>query len=169
MDNMSGPCKWMKDEYIKQYISKVEKVTGHILTKFEKLSAQATEDLCELTRDNVVPESSANIGKYQRWLDRLFEERKTLNDFKFKKTKMFGELYHHYKFNSDIKDRLRSDNAINKYVEKHDCFIAISEIVKMQESLVLYIEGTVQNLHSRNFAIKNIIAAWSAELGIYNT
>lgn len=168
MDYMNGKCKWMEKEVIEKYLEKTEAVTAKIMDKFEKLSDKAKEELNEVTKDNVVAESTANIGKYQRWLDTLFNQRKFLNDLKSKKTKMMGEIYHYYKFNSDFKDRLKSDTAINKYIEKHDCYNAINEVVKLQEALVLYLEGTVQNFHSRNFAIKNIISAWAAEIGILN-
>lgn len=165
--NLDGQCKWESNQsYKEKFIKQTEQVSEKIEEKFEKLLELSTEEISPITKENALEETTANIGKYQRWLERLYRERQNLFKFKSKCDKIENELYHYFKFNSDLRDKLKSDASINRYINANDCCIAMKEVIRKQEAVIEFIQGTVHNMNSRNFAIKNIIEIWKAELGL---
>jgi hypothetical protein len=163
--DMNGKCKWVTDkDHIESYSKKLSQSKQKQDDRYKNLLEVAENDFCEVNRENIQEETMANIGKYQRWIDRLYQEKKVFNTIKQKKNQMEGELYHYYKFNCDF--NIKTEAAISKYISANKCYIALSELMDNQKSLIEFVEGLVQNLHNRNFAIKNVITLWCSELGI---
>jgi len=159
-------CKWVtNEEFIKKFLKRMKEGIEQLDEKIDKYKEAAEEDFNSITKENVIEESNANIGKYQRWLDRLLRNKLDLNKLINKKNKMETEIYHYYRNNCDLSDKIKYDSTANKYVQANDCFISLNELIMNKKALINFIEGIVQNLHNRNFTIKNIISVWTAELG----
>lgn len=161
-------CKYVTNkEYIENFKNKVDEQLENLNKIFDQLQEIAKNDILkDITKENAIEESSANIGRYQRWLDRLYNRKIKLNKNETILKRIRSEIKHYYKYNSDISDSIKSETALKNYVEGNGCYLALEEYVQNERALVEFIEGTVKNLHNRNFTIKNIIEMWGYELGI---
>jgi RNAse (barnase) inhibitor barstar len=76
----SNTCRWVQDkEFIKKYVEKIQDAKNNLDTLFDELKEQIEKDLCTVTKENVIEESTANISKYQRWIDRLYQVQTKVN------------------------------------------------------------------------------------------
>jgi len=165
--SMDQKCKYVTDKsFIDSYVQKVTSLQEKLDTTFEEYIEQAKKDTSYITKEIVMEELNANIGKFQRWLERLYSSKKLLNDLEAKLQKMETQIFHYYKFCSDFSTSLKYDSAVTRYVDANECRLALYELIKNYKALIEFIENTAKNLNNRNYTIKNIIDVWTHELGL---
>ncbi|MFW6130959.1 MAG: recombination mediator protein UvsY [Atribacterota bacterium] len=166
--SFSKNCKYVTNkDFIKNFVDQIDNLKEKLDENFNKLRKIAEDDILkDINKENAIEEASANISRYQRWLDRFYKLKIDLNNHETKLKKIRSELRHHYKYNSDISDSIKSDTALKSYIEGNLCYLKYNEYIENKKVLVEFVEGTIKNLHNRNFTIKNIIEMWGYELGI---
>jgi len=150
---------------VEDHSKKYKDLMEEKIKKLTALQEQVLKDLNEIDRKNLVTESNHNISKYHRYLSLLTEERITFAKMKTKKELFDGEVNEYYRFHWDKSTKL-TESAIGKYVAAHPLITSISNLVRVEEAIVEYLEGVVQTFGNRNFTIKNIIEASKLELGL---
>lgn len=162
-------CKWVSDKEFKiKYLNQIKKAREKQDKRFETFQEIIIKEIyeCNISEVDIDKELDANIGKYQRWIDRLKDARDTFVNLELKLKKMDCEIFHYYKFNCDFSTSLKYGSDIKKYVESNECYQALYELLQNQKALLEFIEGTIKNLNNRGFAIKNYIDCKKIDLGI---
>jgi len=159
--------KYQKPELIEKYSEKMNAMKTKALEKFNELQNQIEKDLVPIDKTNLAGETNKNIHLFHTYISRQTEEKIALSNLKVNKEKIEGELFDFYRNHSDISSKLKYENAIAKYVYAHPCYIAINKLVKVQETLVGYLENIITMIRDRGFAIKNVIEAVKIEMGMF--
>ena len=71
------------------------------------------------------------------------------------KDKLYGDLYHEYKFKSDF--QLDNRGEIDVYIKANDKYYNKCLEYQTQEIIVKYIEETLQNITTTGYRIKNYV------------
>jgi hypothetical protein len=156
--------KFDNPEAISKYVEKMNTLIEEYSKKYEDLQQKVDKDLVINIQD-LAKEADSNIGKYQNYVWMLTECKRNHSTYKSRRDVLEGELQHYYRFMWDRSTKL-SETAIAKYVASHDCLVALTKLVKEQETLVSCLEMTVANFRDRGFAIKNLIELRKMEMGM---
>lgn len=122
------------------------------LKDLSKLKEIAKKDL-KFTDDDLQTKISDHPFLTQKWLDLLLKEKYVFSQVEAKKDKLYGTLYHKYKYDYDYK--LDSNKEIDIYVKSDDLY---DEVLKeYNESLVIieWLDETLKNFRSMAFQMKN--------------
>ncbi|MEM4260971.1 MAG: recombination mediator protein UvsY [Candidatus Woesearchaeota archaeon] len=124
------------------------------LEDLEKLKKIASEDL-KITEDNLAKKSLDIPILYHKYLDIFINELKQLKQLSLDKDKLYGKLYHHYKFESNYS--LDTKNEIEVYVKGNDEYYIKALAYYQQEIVVKYLESILDAFTKMGFNIKNHI------------
>lgn len=92
---------------------------------------------------------------HNKILKQFIIERNNLQKLESKWNKIHGDLFHHYRHESDI--RCENKDVTLFYVKKDEKFIAIDQELSKQKLLVEAIERWMKKASSIGFDIKNIV------------
>ena len=130
------------------------------IEQFKLLKEKFESDL-ELNEDNVMEKSLKFSSLYSKCLNFYLQEVKILKTILIEKDKVYGELYHKFKFNPDKEPQynytLDSHKELDIYVKSHDDYYKKALQYQNQELIVKYLEETLKNIDSTGYRIKNFI------------
>ena len=121
---------------------------------FQKLKLKVEVEL-KITEENVMEKSIQLSNLYANILQIYTKELKFLKTKGHEKDKIFGELYHHYKFNFNF--QLDSKGEIESYIKADNTFYNIALEYSQQEVQVKYLEQLLEHINNLGFRIKNYI------------
>jgi hypothetical protein len=122
------------------------------LEQFKSLKTKVESDL-DLTDSNAAEKSLKLSSLYSKYLGLYIQELKLLKTTSTEKDKLYGELYHKYKFKNDF--QLDSAKEIDTYIRADDSFYNKCLEFQNQEIIVKYLEEVLQNIKNAGYAIKN--------------
>lgn len=157
--------KFSSSQYSAEYSKKIKQVSESISKKFDEFQKQVELDLTPIDKSELALETNRNISLLHKYLTRYAEEKMQLLNYEKKMDSIKAELFHFFRFDWDRSTKL-TESAIAKYVEGHECYIELNSLIQLQKILNNYIEGVIDTLRNRNFAIKNIIDVKKMELNI---
>lgn len=137
------------------------------LEQYQVLKKKVEEDLL-VDESNAAEKSLKFSSLYSKYLSLYMQELRILKTISVEKDKLYGELYHKYKFNTD-KDfnyQLDSGKEIDTYVRKNESFYKKCLDFQNQEIIVKYLEETLSNLNNTGYRIKNYIELLKLKMGI---
>ena len=157
--------KFANSQYSTKYTEKINEVANGISKKFEEFQKQVEIDLTPIDKTELVTETNRNISLLHKYITRYAEEKMQLLNYEKKMDSVKAELFHFFRFDWDRSTKL-TESAISKYVEGHECYVALNSLIELQKILNKYIEDVIETLRNRNFSIKNIIDVKKMELNI---
>lgn len=122
------------------------------LQDLSKLKEIARKEL-KFTDDGLQSKIANQPIYTQKWLDLLLKEKHILSVIEAEKDKVYGKLYHKYKYESDF--RLDTRGEIDVYVKADDAFDIV--LKKYNESLVIveWLDETLKNFRAMAWSMKN--------------
>jgi hypothetical protein len=158
--------KYEKVEVVKEYVSKIQEYQSKVVEKLENFQNSVREDLTDLKKNTLAEETKRNIDLYHKYNVLWTKEKIHLSTLKGKLDIIESELTDYYRNHSDISSKLRSEQAIEKYVVCHDCYRAIKSLYDTQYVMTQFLENVMIMNKDRAFAIKNMIELLKIELGM---
>jgi len=124
------------------------------LSDLEQLKAQIADEI-RITETNVSEKILQLSSMYHRYLDYYSKELQILKKMSVDKDKLYGEIYHKTKFDSDF--HFDSKTEIDIYVKKDEKYYNLSVEYQNQEVVVKYFEQLLDVISKSTFSIKNYI------------
>jgi len=126
------------------------------MTQEELLLLQKSlDEFLTLTSSNAEGISLKMPLKYSKYLAVYLEELEVYKNLLADKEKLFGQLFHHFKFEVDFKlDTLRE---IEAKISSDDRFNALLKSINYQEKVIKFLEKSLENLKNIPFTVKNFI------------
>ncbi len=121
---------------------------------FRKLKKKISKDLI-IDKDTVLNQSLNRVKLQTTYNDIFSTEFRNLRNKIANLDKKYGELYHHFKFNS--KYNLTSKTDIEAYIKKDELYYTLLKEVNDQKMIVEFLENTVKNIKTMSYDIKNFI------------
>jgi len=132
---------------------------------FKKLKLKVENDL--LVDETNAAEKSLNFSRlYSKYVSLYMQELRILKNLSAEKDKIYGELYHKFKFKSDY--QLDSNKEIDVYVKADDKYYNKCLDFQNQEIIVSYLEMTLQNITNTGYRIKNFIELLKLKMGLHS-
>jgi len=122
--------------------------------EFMKLKTLVEESL-KITDDNVMDKTVSLSTLYARLLQIWSKELRILKIKGLDKDKVYGELYHHYKYKFNF--QLDTKAEIEAYIKGDDKYYKIALEYAEQEIIVKFIEQSLEHINNIGFRIKNYI------------
>jgi hypothetical protein len=133
---------------------------------FDELKKQVEIDI-EINEDNISEKSLKYSFIYHKYIEMYQRAVKELNMIKIEKDKIYGDLYHAYKFeNKSGGYDLNTKTEIEVYVKRDEKYYKIALKYYNQESIVKYLEGVLQIINTMGFSIKNYIEIQKLRMGV---
>lgn len=121
---------------------------------FQKLK-ELVESRLKINDDNVM-NKSLDISNIQIEILKIHsKEFRLLKIKQLDKDKVYGELYHFYKFKFD--HSLDSKSEIDTYIRADDKFYQIALEISQQEIQVNFLEKTLEMINTMGYKIKNYV------------
>lgn len=159
-------AKYENEDRIQEYVSKIKEVQAKVAEKLSSYQDSVTADLTDLKKTTLAEETKRNIDLYHKYNIVWSKEKVQLSTLKGKLDVIESELTDYYRNHSDISSKLRSEQAIEKYVVCHDCYRAIKSLYDTQYIMTQFIENVMIMIKDRAFAIKNMIELIKIEMGM---
>jgi len=121
---------------------------------FQKLK-EKIENLLILTDDNVLDKSIQISNYYMKFLQIHSKECKDLKSKFHQREKIYGELYHQYKYNFEYS--LDTKNEVEAYIKADDKYYKAALEYSQQEIQVKFLEQSLDHINNMGFRIKNYI------------
>jgi len=133
------------------------------LEKFKVLKTKVEIDLF-VDESNAAEKSLKFSSLYSKYLSLYMQELRLLKNILTEKDKLYGELYHKFKFKNDY--QLDSSKEIDTYVRSDESFYQKCLDFQNQEIVVNYLEQTLQNITNTGYRIKNYIELLKLRMSI---
>lgn len=129
---------------------------------YQKLKQKVEEEL-QLTDENVEAKS-LQLSNFHNKIRNLFtKELEILKHKLIQRDKVYGELYHKYKYNFDY--QLDTKGEVEAYIKSDNKYYQIAIECANQEVQVKYLEETLVHINNMGFKIKNFIDLKKMRLG----
>jgi hypothetical protein len=122
--------------------------------EFAKLK-EVTPNFFNITDSNISDKARTISKVLQNYVGILIDEIKQLKMLKSLQTKLYGELYK--KYNEKYTVELDSKHEIESYIFAEDKYYDQQLLINEQETIVKYLEETIDNFKKLSFNIKNWI------------
>lgn len=133
------------------------------LESFRKLK-QKVEDELRLTDENIMAKS-IQLSNFANKIRGLYsKEFHILRNKAAEKDKVYGELYHKYKYNYEY--QLETKGEVEAYIRADDVYYKVALEYAQQEMQVKYLEETMTHINNMGFRIKNYIDLQKMKLGL---
>lgn len=129
---------------------------------FQKLKKFVEKEL-KIEESNVMEKSIQLSNLYTKFLQIYTRELKNLKSKHHEKAKVYGELYHHYKFKFDY--QLDTKAEVESYIRADDKYYQIALEYSNLEVQVKYLEQILEQINNLGFRIKNYIDLKKISLG----
>jgi hypothetical protein len=133
------------------------------LEQFKALKAKVEINL-DVDESNAAEKSLKFSSLYSKYLALYMQELRLLKTLSTEKDKLYGELYHNFKFKNNY--QLDSSKEIETYVRSDQSFYQKCLDFQNQEIVVKYLEETLQNINSTGYRIKNYIELLKLKMGV---
>jgi len=130
---------------------------------FQKLKIKIEEEL-KITPENVEAKSLQLSNFHTQCLQIFVKELQILKNKIIEKDKVYGELYHKYKYNFEY--QLDTKGEIESYIKADDKYYKIALECAQQEVQVRYLEDTVTQINNIGFRIGNFINLRKIDKGL---
>jgi len=130
---------------------------------FQKLKAKVESEL-KITPENVEQKSLQLSNFHTQCLQLFVKELSILKKKLLDKDKIYGELYHKYKYNFDY--QLDTKGEVEAYIKADDKYYQIALECAQQEVQVKYLEDTCLQINNLGFRIKNFIDLRKIDKGL---
>jgi hypothetical protein len=124
-----------------------------------------SEDQLTINEENILTKSLNLPLYYQQYSQIYVKELKLLKVLSLDKDKLFGELYHHYKFKSDFS--LDTKGEIVTYIQADQKYYDKCLEVSNQEVVCKFIEQLLDNINKTGYSIKNYIELKKMKEGLF--
>jgi len=137
---------------------------------FEKLKNKVKSEL-ELNQDNIEQQSIRSGTLHQKYLAIYMKELRTYNRMVAEKEKLYGELYHKYKYPSaddgiGFQFSLDTKGEIDTYINSNNDYYQKRLNIQNQEIVVKYLERVLDSINKMSFHIKNYIELMKLKHGL---
>ena len=147
-----------------KWVEAYSSVNNDILDNLEQTKAEMEED-SKITA-NLYDESLRQVNLHSKWIIKLSNAKKEYRQLKQNKDSVYLKLWKFYqqKMSQSFQTQyivgfsekvLKSD--VDKYIEADEAWVKIKETVQNQYALVELIEGMMEGVKQRGFAIKHAI------------
>lgn len=133
------------------------------LEKYKELKLKVENDLV-VNETNAAEKSLAFARLYSKYTSLYLQELRLLKKMATEKDKLYGELYHEFKFKSDF--QLDNRNEIDIYVKANERYYNKCLAFQNQEIVVKYLEETLQNITTTGYRIKNYVDLLKLKMGL---
>lgn len=133
------------------------------LEQFNTIKAKVELDL-NIDELNAAEKSLKFSSLYNQYLLLYLKELKILKTLALEKDKLFGELYHKYKFQNNY--QLDTSKEIETYVRADELYYKKCLDYQNQEIIVKFLEETLQNINNTSYRIRNYIELLKLRMGI---
>lgn len=146
-------------------------------TEFQKFKKRIEEQL-KISPSNVDEKNIALSNLYINLLQIWSKEMKILKQISADKDKIYGDLYHHYRFgntpkngqiyrvNQQIDFQLDSKSEIDVYIRSDNIYYQKALEYSDQEIIVKFIEQSLDIINSLGYRIKNYIDLQKMKKGL---
>jgi len=131
--------------------------------EFKKLKLMVEKSL-KITHDNVTDKTISLSTLYANLIQVYSKEVKILKTKFHDKEKIYGDLYHHYKFNFQF--QLDTKAEVEAYIKADNKYYTAALEYVDQEIVVKFIEQTLDHINNIGFRIKNYIDLKKMEKGL---
>ena len=156
-----------------KWVEAYSSVNNDILDNLEQTKAEMEED-SKITA-NLYDESLRQINLHSKWIIKLSNAKKEYRQLKQNKDSVYLKLWKFYqqKMSQSFQTQyivgfsekvLKSD--VDKYIEADEAWVKIKETVQNQYALVELIEGMMEGVKQRGFAIKHAIEYKKFQAGL---
>jgi hypothetical protein len=121
---------------------------------FQEFKIKIEKEL-RLTEDNIEEKSIQLSNIYSNVLSIYSKELKIFKNMQIEKDKIYGELYHKYKFEFDY--QLDSKSEVDSYIKSNELYYKLALECANQEVQVKFLEQTLEHINNLGFRIKNYI------------
>lgn len=137
---------------------------------FEKLKKKVKEEL-ELNPDNIEQQSIKSGTLHQKYLTVYMKELRIYNRLVAEKDRLYGELYHKYKYPSaddgiGFQFSLDSKSEIDTYINSNEQYYKKRLDIQNQEIIVKYLEKVLDSINKMSFYIRNYIELMKIKHGL---
>jgi hypothetical protein len=133
------------------------------LEQFAKLKEIVEKEL-QITEDNIEQMSIKSGTLYHKYLKIYSLELQKLKEIAIYKEKVYGELYHKYKFEGQY--QLSTKTEVDVYVKSDGIYYKKCLEEANQEIIVKYLEAVVDSILKNGFQIKNYIELMKLKQGM---
>jgi hypothetical protein len=130
---------------------------------FQKLKKVINSQLT-ITDENVMTKSVQISVIYADLMEIWSKELRELKNISHRKDKIYGDLYHHYKFKFNY--QLDSAKEIDNYVKADDKYYQVALEYSNQEVIVKYLEQTLTHINNLGFRITSYVEMKKMKKGI---
>ena len=134
------------------------------LEQFKVLKAKVEDDLL-VDESNAAEKSLKFSSLYSKYLALYMQELRLLKTLNTDKDKLFGELYHFYKFENNF--QLDSSKEIETYVRSNLKFYNKCLEFQNQEIIVKYLEEVLQNITNTGYRVKNYVELLKLKMSLW--
>lgn len=92
----------------------------------------------------------------QYYLGLLATETRVLKKLSIQHDRLYHKLYHKTKFGDDV-EHSNSAREFEVYINANEEMVVVNSDLALQQSIVTYLEGTVDNIRKLPFSLKNYI------------
>lgn len=132
----------------------------------EEFQKKVDKDL-EITKDNVYEKSMNYSSIYHKYISTYYRALNKLNELKIDKDKIYGDLYHEYKFqNKNGGYEISTKTEVDLYVKRDDIYIKVAKQFSNQEGIVKYLELVLDDIKSMSYTLKNYIEFEKLRMGV---
>ncbi|MDD5651610.1 MAG: recombination mediator protein UvsY [Candidatus Nanoarchaeia archaeon] len=137
---------------------------------FEKLKVYFQNE-CKLTDENILKKTLQMSNLFHEVQPIFSKEYKILKLLEIEKNKLYGQLYHYYKYGKmegkeDFKFTLETKSEIDSYIKSDELYYNKMLEYANQEIIVEYLKEIIKNINNIGYNIKNYIDLQKVYKGI---
>lgn len=138
---------------------------------FDKLKKQVELEM-KLDPSNITAKSISLSNLNYELLAILSNQKRLLNSMKIERDRVYGKLYHYYKFGrlegrENFAFSLDSKSEIESYIKSDDVYYKLAISLSQQEIIVDYLDQIIKSINSINYNIRNYVELQKFTKGIY--
>jgi len=133
------------------------------LEQYKALKAKVENDLF-VDESNAAEKSLKFSNLYAKYLALYMQELRIIKQLSIDKDKLYGELYHQFKFKNDF--QLDGNKEIDIYIRSNESYYKKCLEFQNQEIIVKYLESVLLNITTTGYRIKNYVELLKLKMGI---
>jgi hypothetical protein len=134
------------------------------LDDFKKLKIVVEKDL-KWDKDTAQSKEIQLSTLYAKYLDVFMTQANIRRKLELKKLKLYGTLYHKYKF--DFQFQLDTKSEVESYINADDEYYDLSLELSNQEMITNYLGEVLKEINTIGFNIKDYIELEKLKRGVY--
>ncbi len=116
------------------------------------------DDEIKLTSENIYDKLMTYSSLYHKYMEMYTSALKEINKLKIEKDKVYGELYHAYRFQNKLDGYdISKTTEVDIYVKQDEIYYRLLLKINSQEEIVKFLEGCVKIIDKLSYTIRSII------------